>query len=231
MQMQGGSYGYGSNGQKQSPTRAFLKWVPTLIIIALAIVTGIDRMNQPGEEELRASHQYIVQAMDTEQLAAATMTAYGDRALEEGYVSAAKAFYAVAEGNQIQAQTLLALAQVIDPNVQLPKYSAVNDGSTKENITFAYNSETTSSNTTYPQLSETFKGLKNKDAQALCQRFLKSDAGHSEVLSGLMSYYDDGTEHLYFYCQGCGNTSEGSKPMRCGACGTISGNWLEALLP
>ena len=138
------------------------------------------------------------------------LSAFAEKADEEGYPQIARLFRAIAAAEKVHAANHL---RVLGETIVR---------STEENLAFSFERETTINEVTYPQLI--------LEAEAEGERAAaRSFAYARDVEEGHARLYKKAMEHLlqdesidYYVCAVCGYTSDGVLPDECPICGARS---------
>jgi rubrerythrin len=130
--------------------------------------------------------------------------AFAKKAEEEGYPQAARLFRAAAEAETVHALAHLAAMKGI--------------GSTKENLQAAISGETFEFTNMYPGMIEQAKKEGNQDAAVSFDNANRVEAVHADLYKKVLQELEKGGKIVYYVCQVCGNTVEGSAPDTCPVC-------------
>ncbi len=133
--------------------------------------------------------------------------AFAAKADKEGHPQAAKLFRAASEAEAVHAYNHLRAAKAIR--------------STQENIKEAISGEDHEYTNMYPEMIETAKVEKLKEAEMSFHYANEVEKIHSQLFNKLLSSLGKSTEIFpYYVCPCCGNTVENEPPATCPICGT-----------
>ncbi len=132
--------------------------------------------------------------------------AFAAKADKEGYSQAAKLFRAASEGEAVHANNHLRAAKAVR--------------STLENLSEAIAGEDHEYESMYPEMIETAKAEKLKEAEMSFYHANEVEKIHSKLFNKLLSNQGTSTETFpYYVCPFCGNTVEKEPPVKCQVCG------------
>jgi len=132
--------------------------------------------------------------------------AFAAKADKEGYSQAAKLFRAASEAEAVHANNHLGAMKAIR--------------STPENLKEAISGEDYEYESMYPEMIETAKAEKLKDAEMSFYLANEVEKIHSQLFNKLLSNQGKSTETFpYYVCPHCGNTVEKEPPAKCPVCG------------
>jgi rubrerythrin len=152
------------------------------------------------------TQDFLKEAFAGESQANRKYQAFAAKADKEGYSQAAKLFRAASE------------AEAVHANNHLEAMSAIL--STPENLEGAISGEDHEYESMYPEMIETAKAEKIKDAEMSFYLANEVEKIHSQLFNKLLSTQGTSTETFpYYVCPHCGNTVEKEAPATCPVCG------------
>jgi len=152
------------------------------------------------------TQDFLKEAFAGESQANRTYQAFASKADKEGYYQAAKLFRAASEAEAVHANNHLRAAKSIR--------------STPENLKEAISGEDHEYQIMYPEMIETSKAEKLKEAEMSFYYANEVEKIHSQLFSKLLSNQGKSTEMFpYYVCPCCGNTVEKEPPAECQVCG------------
>jgi len=152
------------------------------------------------------TQDFLKEAFAGESQANRKYQAFAAKADKEGYSQAAKLFRAASEAEAVHANNHLEAMKAIL--------------STPENLEGAISGEDHEYESMYPEMIETAKAEKIKDAEM--SFYLANDVEkiHSRLFDKLLSNQGTSTEMFpYYVCPFCGNTVKHEAPAACSVCG------------
>jgi len=151
------------------------------------------------------TQDFLKEAFAGESQANRTYQAFASKADKEGYSQAAKLFRAASEAEAVHANNHLRAAKSIR--------------STPENLKEAISGEDHEYQIMYPEMIETAKAEKLKDAEMSFYYANEVEMIHSQLFNKLLSNQGKSTETFpYYVCPCCGNTVEKEPPAKCHVC-------------
>jgi len=152
------------------------------------------------------TQDFLKEAFAGESQANRKYQAFAANADKEGYSQAAKLFRAASEAEAVHANNHLRAMKAIR--------------STPENLTEAISGEDYEYQSMYPEMIETAKAEKLKDAEMSFYLANEVEKIHSQLFNKLLSNEGKSTETFpYYVCPYCGNTVEMEPPVKCPICG------------
>lgn len=131
--------------------------------------------------------------------------AFAKKANEDGFPQIARLFRAAAAAETVHAHNHLGIMGGIR--------------STEENLKEAIDGETYEFTEMYPEFIETAKAEGNKNAAWSFKVANEVEAIHAELYNKALDNIGNNEEVVYYVCEVCGNTVEGSAPDVCPICG------------
>ncbi|MGZ4919588.1 MAG: rubrerythrin family protein [Halobacteriota archaeon] len=148
----------------------------------------------------------LKEAFAGESQANRTYQAFAVKADKEGYPQAATLFRAASA------------AEAVHANNHLKAMKAIR--STQENLTEAISGEDHEWTSMYPEMIETAKDERVKDAELSFHWANEVEKIHSQLFNKVLSDEGTSTERFpYYVCPYCGNTVEKEPPKKCSVCG------------
>lgn len=152
------------------------------------------------------TEEFLKEAFAGESQANRKYQAFAAKADKEGYPQAAKLFRAASEAEAVHAKNHLWAMKAIQ--------------STQENLKEAISGEDHEYESMYPEMIETAKAEKLKDAEMSFHYANEVEKIHSQLFNGLISDLGKSTETFsYYVCPRCGNTVGKEAPAMCPVCG------------
>lgn len=208
-------------GNFSSGRDLFIKLVPTLFMIVLAIFVSINRANTLGivdaSDEVKAS---TYEAFEEEVREYASYITYQDVALKEGHPEAARYFGAMAASDNVQSSILYQLILKVDPSYPYPESIDIGEvGTTEENLKKSYEREYHMSREFYGEASYLAAEEEISDVYNAMVKCFKADthqtAIYEELGENLMGY-TSGSD--YYVCENCGVVTVKAPLLRCSNC-------------
>jgi rubrerythrin len=167
-------------------------------------------------------------ALATEANEAASYTAFGKRADEEGYGQVASLFRALAQAEQIHSANKAALIEELGGTVE-SRLDSPDVRTTIENIDWALEAEHYEKDTMYPRYSLQADKANNKEAVQSYEFQLASEQRHVQILqqarNDLAAY--SGQNIDFFICRRCGNTVRSLSFETCPVCETPKEDFIK----
>jgi rubrerythrin len=161
------------------------------------------------------TQDFLKEAFAGESQANRKYQAFAAKADKEGYSQAAKLFRATSEAEAVHAHNHLGPMKAIL--------------STPENLKEAISGEDHEYESMYPEMIETAKAEKLKDAEMSFHYANEVEKIHSQLFNKLLSNQGKSTEtYPYYVCPYCGNTVEKEPPATCSVCGG-DGKWFKRI--
>jgi rubrerythrin len=161
------------------------------------------------------TQDFLKEAFAGESQANRKYQAFAAKADKEGYPQAAKLFRAASEAEAVHAHNHLGPMKAIL--------------STPENLQEAISGEDHEYESMYPEMIETAKAEKQKDAEMSFHYANEVEKIHSQLFNKLLSSQGKSTEtYPYYVCPYCGNTVEKEPPATCPVCGG-EGKWFKRI--
>jgi rubrerythrin len=152
------------------------------------------------------TQDFLKEAFAGESQANRRYQAFAAKADKEGYSQAAKLFRAASEAEAVHANNHLRAEKSVR--------------STPENLKEAISGEDHEYQSMYPEMIETAKAEKLKDAEMSFYYANEVEKIHSQLFNKLLSNQGKSTETFpYYVCPFCGNTVEKEPPAKCQVCG------------
>jgi rubrerythrin len=152
------------------------------------------------------TQDFLKEAFTGESQANRRYQAFAGKADKEGYSQAARLFRAASEAEAVHANNHLRAAKSIM--------------STPENLKEAISGEDHEYMNMYPEMIETAKAEKLKEAEMSFYLANEVEKIHSKLFNKLLSNQGKSTETFpYYVCPFCGNTVEKEPPTKCQVCG------------
>lgn len=199
----------------------FVKLIPTLFMIALAIYVGVTRARALNIEDASyETRQALSEAFQEEVKEYASYITYQKVAQEEGYPEAARYFEAMAASDNAQSAALYQVLLKADESYPYPDSVDIDEvGTTEENLKKSYEHEYYMSREYYPELSYPVAEEGISDVYNAMVKCFRADthqaALYEEVGDGLMGRVV-GTD--YYVCENCGVVTMKAPILRCGNC-------------
>lgn len=153
------------------------------------------------------TQDFLKEAFAGESQANRKYQAFAAKADKEGYPQAAKLFRAASA------------AEAVHANNHLKAMKAIH--STPENLKTAISGEDSEYESMYPEMIETAKVEKQKEAEISFHDANEVEKVHSKLFNKLLATQGKSTEaYPYYVCPICGNTVEKEPPAKCQVCGT-----------
>jgi len=131
---------------------------------------------------------------------------FARKADKEGYIQAARLFTAAAAAESVHATNHLKAQNAIK--------------STKDNLREAISGEDHEFMSMYPEMIDSAKAEKNKEAEMSFHYANEVEKIHSKLFQKLLSGLSPSQEQFsYYVCPCCGNTVEKEPPAKCPICG------------
>ncbi len=152
------------------------------------------------------TQDFLKEAFAGESEANRTYQAFAAKADKEGYAQAATLFRAASEAEAVHANNHLRAMKGIR--------------STRENLIEAISGEDHEYTSMYPEMIETAKDEKARDAEMSFYMANEVEKIHSKLFNKLLANQDTSAEtYPYYVCPYCGNTVEKEPPAKCQVCG------------
>ena len=153
------------------------------------------------------TQDFLKEAFAGESQANRKYQAFAAKADKEGYTQAAKLFRAASAAEAVHANNHLKAMKAIQ--------------STPENLKTAISGEDSEYESMYPEMIETAKVEKQKEAEISFHDANEVEKVHSKLFNKLLATQGKSTEtYPYYVCPICGNTVEKEPPAKCQVCGT-----------
>jgi len=153
------------------------------------------------------TQDFLREAFAGESQANRKYQAFAAKADKEGYTQAAKLFRAASAAEAVHANNHLRAMKAIQ--------------STPENLKAAISGEDSEYESMYPEMIETAKVEKQKEAEMSFHDANEVEKVHSKLFNTLLATQGKSTEtYPYYVCPICGNTVEKEPPAKCQVCGT-----------
>ncbi|MGA3360009.1 MAG: rubrerythrin family protein [Halobacteriota archaeon] len=153
------------------------------------------------------TQDFLREAFAGESQANRKYQAFAAKADKEGYTQAAKLFRAASAAEAVHANNHLRAMKAIQ--------------STPENLKTAISGEDSEYESMYPEMIETAKVEKQKEAEMSFHDANEVEKVHSKLFNKLLATQGKSTEtYPYYVCPICGNTVEKEPPAKCQVCGT-----------
>ena len=153
------------------------------------------------------TQDFLKEAFAGESQANRKYQAFAAKADKEGYAQAAKLFRAASAAEAVHANNHLKAMKAIQ--------------STSENLKTAISGEDSEYESMYPEMIETAKVEKQKEAEISFHDANEVEKVHSKLFNKLLATQGKSTEtYPYYVCPICGNTVEKEPPATCQVCGT-----------
>jgi rubrerythrin len=153
------------------------------------------------------TQDFLREAFAGESQANRKYQAFAAKADKEGYTQAAKLFRAASAAEAVHANNHLRAMKAIQ--------------STPENLKAAISGEDSEYESMYPEMIETAKVEKQKEAEMSFHDANEVEKVHSKLFNKLLATQGKSTEtYPYYVCPICGNTVEKEPPAKCQVCGT-----------
>jgi len=153
------------------------------------------------------TQDFLKEAFAGESQANRKYQAFAAKADKEGYTQAAKLFRAASAAEAVHANNHLRAMKAIQ--------------STPENLKAAISGEDSEYESMYPEMIETAKVEKQKEAEMSFHDANEVEKVHSKLFNTLLATQGKSTEtYPYYVCPICGNTVEKEPPAKCQVCGT-----------
>ena len=153
------------------------------------------------------TQDFLKEAFAGESQANRKYQAFAAKADKEGYPQAAKLFRAASAAEAVHANNHLKAMKAIQ--------------STLENLKAAISGEDSEYESMYPEMIETAKVEKQKEAEISFHDANEVEKVHSKLFNKLLATQGKSTEtYPYYVCPVCGNTVEKEPPAKCQVCAT-----------
>jgi rubrerythrin len=153
------------------------------------------------------TQDFLKEAFAGESQANRKYQAFAAKADKEGYTQAAKLFRAASAAEAVHANNHLKAMKAIQ--------------STPKNLKAAISGEDHEYESMYPEMIETAKVEKQKEAEMSFHDANEVEKVHSKLFNKLLATQGKSTEtYPYYVCPICGNTVEKEPPAKCQVCGT-----------
>ena len=153
------------------------------------------------------TQDFLKEAFAGESQANRKYQAFAAKADKEGYTQVAKLFRAASAAEAVHANNHLKAMKAIQ--------------STLENLQTAISGEDSEYESMYPEMIETAKVEKQKEAEISFHDANEVEKVHSKLFNKLLATQGKSTEtYPYYVCPVCGNTVDKEPPAKCQVCGT-----------
>ncbi|HOO57451.1 MAG TPA: rubrerythrin family protein [bacterium] len=129
---------------------------------------------------------------------------YADKAEEEGYPQIAKLFRAISEAELVHAKKHLKMMNILKD--------------TESNLKYAFESESTISEVTYPEFIKTALEEDNKLAALSFTHSRDAEEFHAALYKKALEHFAQERETTYYVCEVCGYVADGEAPEKCPVC-------------
>ena len=155
----------------------------------------------------------LIKAFEGESWAIRKYHAFAEKAEQEGFEQAARLFRA------------LAASETAHANIHLKQIGSV--CSTRENITYARDLETSVAKEMYPQMLEEAVKEGNKQAAQGFEFIKNVEKGHVALCQKALNNLENEKVEEYYVCRHCGNVVEKMPPDSCPICNSAKSMYLK----